>query len=161
MADDDQSQLVGDNIRGLLVTVQKAFVIEATGQLIRRCPVKTGHARANFIPGIGPPGATVAPGADQSPQAAGIAQVAAYSADSGLVEMSISNHVPYIDRLFGGWSSQAPAGWDLEAIDAAAKIVAADYVDVQIDVTRDASGYSAKIVRIAAAGVTGPPTTVR
>lgn len=140
---DDQAQKVGDALRALVAQAAGAFVIEATANLIERCPVKTGHARANFVPAVGE--AFSGEAQDGSAQAAGLVAVAAYKLGDG--PLTITNNAPYIGRLIGGSSSQAPAGWDLEAIDRAAQTIQAQY-EVDIDVTQGVPGLVGPTVSI-------------
>lgn len=139
MADDSDAQAVGDALRQLVEGAAKALIIEVTANLIEACPVDTGHARANFVPAVGAPHVGEDGG---SAQAAGFAVVAGWKLGDG--PLSISNNVPYIGRLIGGSSSQAPAGWDLVAIDKAVQSVQAAY-DVEIDVTGGSAGRAVVI----------------
>lgn len=138
MADDPQAQLVGDNLRTYFARAAGEFVIEVTANLIELCPVKTGHARANFVPAVGATFTGVA--TDGSAQAAGISTVLSYKLGDGT--LSISNNVPYIDRLIAGYSAQQPAGWDLQAIDRGAQAIQARYDALQIDVTSGVPGLT-------------------
>jgi|ERR1043166_5281646 hypothetical protein len=140
MADDPQAKAVGDALRELVQNAAKGFVLETTANLIEACPVDTGHARANFVPSVG--GEFTGEDASTAAQDAGIAAVAAWKLGDGA--LSISNNVPYIDRLIAGSSSQAPAGWDLEAIDRAQQTVQSQY-DVDIDVTQGPGGLGVAI----------------
>ncbi len=69
---------------------------------------------------------------DGAAQQAGIASVLAYQFGPPL---HISNNVPYLPRLIGGSSTQAPPGWDIAAIDRGIQTVRAQYDGVQIDIT--------------------------
>lgn len=143
MADTSDPKDIGDALRQLIGDAAKALILETTAELVERCPVDTGHARANFIPAVGEPVTTESgPGADGSLQAAGIAQVAAWKLGDG--PLSITNNVPYIGRLIGGSSSQAPAGWDLEAVAQAEQTVESQY-EVDIDITGGSGGLKASI----------------
>ena len=87
-------------------------------------PVKTGWARANWIPQIGSPRQTTAGSPEQvtgSAQASGVATVAtSYTFQQGPV--FISNNVPYVLLLNEGSSQQAPKGFVQAAIAKAVKI---------------------------------------
>lgn len=135
MADTSDPQVVGDTLRAAIAQAAGAWIIETTGQLIQRCPVKTGHARANFVPSVGEAFSAVA--SDGSAQASGLLAVTAYRLGDG--PLWITNNVPYIGRLIGGSSSQAPAGWDLEAIDVASQIIQDQY-EVDIDISQGLPG---------------------
>lgn len=145
MADTDDPDVIADALRAHIGAAAGAFIIEVTQQLVIRCPVKTGHARANFVPSVETAFSGVA--ADGSSQAAGLIVVAAYKIGGG--PLFVTNNVPYIGRLIGGSSSQAPAGWDLEAIDAAAQITSAFY-EVDIDVSAGVPGLVGPTVSIRA-----------
>ena len=62
-------------------------------------------------------------------------QVAAIVGAPPEAEMYVTNNVPYWNRLIAGSSQQAPAGWDLIAIDQAVATVEQRYAGVSIDVT--------------------------
>jgi len=103
---------VGDAMRAYVEAAHRDVTVAITARLIELCPVDTGHARANFVPGIGEPPVGEQPSGAQQ---AGIAAIAKWKLGDG--EINITNNVPYIDRLIAGSSQQAPAGWDLRAID--------------------------------------------
>lgn len=87
--------------------------LEVHAALVENTPVDTGNARANWICGIGDvPTAEVSDGAAQ---AAGIAAVLGYQVADG--STMIANNVEYLEYLINGSSTQAPAGWDLVAIE--------------------------------------------
>jgi hypothetical protein len=116
---------------------RRAHLIEAT-------PVDTGHARANWAPSIGTPHVGEDSGAAQ---AAGQAEVLGYRFGDG--PLCIANNTSYIERLIGGSSAQAPAGWDLEAIDRAQQTVQQQYDALDIDVT---TGHAGPVATIAPRG---------
>lgn len=126
---DDQAKAVGDRLRAELAAVATALTLEVNANLVETCPWKTGHARANFVPSVG----EAATGEDDGEaQKAGIAAVLGYRIGAPIY---IANNVPYIGRLIGGSSTQAPPGWDLAAIDSAVSAIQAQHDGVQIDVT--------------------------
>lgn len=89
------------------------------GALVEGTPVDTGWARSNWLPSVGVPrGETVgAPGAlDQGPARVGQSEVAGWGIQDGPIY--IANNVPYIRRLNGGSSNQAPAGFIEAAVQA-------------------------------------------
>ena len=100
-----KARAVGDAMRAYIEAAHRDLLHEVKANLIEACPVDTGNARAHFYEGVD--------GQDLDNPAA----VAAWKLGDG--PLSIVNNVPYIDRLIAGWSSQAPAGWDLDAIDRA------------------------------------------
>lgn len=95
--------------------VIKAIVLSVDGELREATPVKTGHARANWVPSIGTP--HVAESQGDGAHAAGVASILSASperlAQRGAWE---SNNVPYINRLNEGSSQQAPANFVQAAI---------------------------------------------
>lgn len=110
---DDQAAKLADYLGRELANAAKELILEITANLQEATPVDTGHARANWVPSVGAPYTGEA--MDGSANDAGVAQVLAFRLGQG--DLSISNNVPYINRLIAGSSSQAPAGWDLRAID--------------------------------------------
>jgi hypothetical protein len=80
-------------------------------------PVKTGFARASWIPSVGQATDRVA-GSRQAvnigPSEAGAAEVMMYRLNQGAV--FVSNNAPYIMKLNAGYSRQAPAGFVDNAI---------------------------------------------
>jgi hypothetical protein len=133
---DSQAKAVGDALRAALARAAQAFTLEVAANLIEACPVDTGHARANFVPGVGAPATAEVDGL--AAQTAGVAAVMAWRLGDG--PLNVTNNVPYINRLIGGSSSQAPAGWDIDAIDRAAATVQAQYDGLEIDVTSGVPG---------------------
>lgn len=120
------------NLEHLLAGAAKALALEVTAELVKACPVDTGHARRNFVPSIGSPADSEDDGAAQQE---GMAAVVGYAIGGG--DLYVTNHVPYIDHLILGSSQQQPAGWDLAAVDRAEQKVAAEW-GVRIDVTSSA-----------------------
>lgn len=120
--------------------VAKALTLEVTANLVKACPVKYGHARANFVPSVG----TVFSGEDGSTvaQQAGMAQVTSYKLGDG--PLHITNNVPYVPFLIAGSSSQAPAGWDLVAIDQAVQTIRGQYPDIEISLGGAVAAISAE-----------------
>lgn len=130
-----QADAFGQALDKLIEQATRALTLEITANLVEACPIKTGHAKANFVPALGEAGY------DQedftgTAQASGIAAVTAWKLGDG--PLSISNNVPYIGRLIAGSSSQAPPGWDLVAIDTAVATIEEEYSELSISV--DASG---------------------
>lgn len=136
---------IAANLQALVAGAAKSLQLEVTAELVKACPVDTGHARRNFVPTVGAPSDAEDEGAAQQ---AGM--VAAYKIGDG--DLYVTNIVPYIDRLIMGSSTQAPAGWDLQAVDTAVATVQAQY-GVRIDVT-SAADVSARGAR-AAEGLAG------
>lgn len=88
----------------------RAMALEAHGRLIRRTPVRTGRARANWSVDFDTPAATTTEDTDKSGQATvarGAAKIA--RAHAGDV-VYLTNALPYIGPLEKGSSKQAPAG---------------------------------------------------
>ena len=79
------------------------IAVNATAELVATTPVDTGWARANWIPSVGQP----ASGTGASRQAAGLAEAVAFQLADG--KAFVTNNVPYIRRLNGGSSKQAPS----------------------------------------------------
>lgn len=129
-SDRRQAAGVRANLEALLAGAARDLALAVTANLTEACPVDTGHARRNFIPSVGAP---VTEADDGAGQAAGQAAVLSYRIGDG--PLFVTNNVPYIDRLVLGSSTQAPAGWDLVAVDAAVQEVQQRYAGMRIDVT--------------------------
>ena len=100
----------------------KRLALNINAELIKRTPIDTGWARANWVPNIGVPfegtagtrADAEAGSVDTATQQAGLAEVAtAYQTGPTIHQ---TNNVPYIERLNGGSSKQAPAGFVQAAI---------------------------------------------
>lgn len=120
---------IGDRLRAELAKIASALTLEVTAELVEACPVDTSHCRSNFVPSIGEAHDGEDDGAAQQ---AGIAAVMAYRLGAPL---HISNNVPYLGRLIGGSSSQAPVGWDVAAIDRGIATIQGQYAGSRIDVS--------------------------
>ncbi len=142
MARSPQAAQIGENLKALVGGVAKALALEVTAELTAATPVKTGHARRNYVPSIGEP---FTGEDDGEAQAAGQAEVLSYRIGDG--PLYVTNNVPYLPMLVLGSSSQAPAGFDLVAVDQAVENVRREW-DVDIDVT-SRSDVSARGARAA------------
>ncbi|HEU4727685.1 MAG TPA: hypothetical protein VFT22_07345 [Kofleriaceae bacterium] len=130
MARDPQAAAIRQRLEAEIAGAGKALLLEIDANLREACPVDTGHARANFVPSIG----AAHSGEDEgSAHEAGVAAVLTYRIGQG--SLFETNNVPYIDRLVLGSSAQAPAGWDLVAVDQAVATIQARYDGLRIDVT--------------------------
>ena len=127
-------------LRAEVATVGKSLILEIDAELREATPVDTGHARANWVPSVGVPFTGEDDGAAHD---AGVAAVLAYSLGDG--DLHESNNVPYIGRLIGGSSSQAPPGWDAAAMDRAVAAVQARHDAVEIDVSREGGATAVAI----------------
>lgn len=130
MARDPQAIRVGQNLRGLVAQVKAELCLEIAAELRERCPVDTGHARANILPSVDKPfdGEVNGGGAYD-------AAVAAVIGAPPEAELFVTCNVPYWGRLIGGSSVQAAPGWDLVAIDQAVQTVQRRHDGMQIDVS--------------------------
>lgn len=140
MASDPQVAAIEARLLAAIAEARNALALEITANLQDRCPVDTGHARANFVPSLAAPFAGEAQ--DGGAQAAGVAQVLGAKLSD---DVFVANNVPYIGRLIGGSSSQAPAGWDVEAIDQAVQTIQSRYDALQIEVSDGGASASATI----------------
>lgn len=143
MTVDPQAVRVGENLRGLLAEVKAELCLEIAAELRTDCPVDTGHARANILPGID--GQFVDEVDGGGAYEAGVAAVIGASEDAQLL---VTCNVPYWGRLIMGSSQQAPAGWDLAAIDRAVATVEQRHAGLSIDLSD--SEASARGARAAA-----------
>lgn len=117
-----QVRVIMGELQRVIERVTIKITLDCTANLIETTPVDTGWARANWIPGLNPPGTEPlgkpdAIGPASAAQAQGTAAVAAYTLQQGRI--FISNNVPYILILNDGHSNQAPAGFIQRAIEKA------------------------------------------
>ncbi len=91
------------------VLVARKTAIQIANELIERSPVDTGRFRANWMTGYGSVNLTITTDTDKSGGATSgrIAQeLAGWDGESA----TISNSLPYAQRLEDGWSQQAAQG---------------------------------------------------
>jgi hypothetical protein len=131
----DQARAIGEAMLAYVEAAARDLLHNTKAGLIERCPVDTGNARAHFYEGI-----------NGSVDADDPAAVAAWKLGEGA--LSIVNNVPYIDLLIAGSSSQAPAGWDLEAIDRAVQETQEKYDGLTITVSSGLPGLTGTSVSI-------------
>ncbi len=112
-----------------LAGVAVALAMELKANLVEACPVDTGNARARFVESVGP-SSTYDDGTGPPPAPTNIL---GYKLADG--DVRVSNNTPYLPALILGSSSQAPPGWDLDAIERAQATIQAQYDGVAIDVT--------------------------
>lgn len=123
-----QAAEVGAAAERMVAEIAKALVLRIDANLRRNpgaggTPVDTGHARANWIHGIGAPARIEAN--DSSPHDAAVAAVLAYELGQG--PLYLSNNVDYIQLLNRGHSDQADVGFIEAAIDEAMVEIQAEY----------------------------------
>lgn len=126
------------NVEAQIENAAKALTLEITANLIAATPVKTGWARANWVPSIGSPYEGTAEhgsNAEQETAQGGVLQF--HMADGSVY---VSNNVPYIERLNLGGSTQAPAGFVEIAIEQALETVNSRYQSFRLDVTTRGAG---------------------
>lgn len=110
-----------ERVAGRLVT---KITLDVDANLRESTPVDTGWARANWVPAIGSPYIADLSGIDPSSehQAVASAQGRASAGQAAVLgyklgpRVFVTNNVPYISRLNGGSSAQAPAGFVQRAI---------------------------------------------
>lgn len=90
---------------------QQKFYGRLAERIVRTCPVRTGHTKANMRVAVGNTvGAGVLRGRDPSGNAT-LAQMRAVIDRSAANSMlTFYNNVPWMSRLENGWSRQAPLG---------------------------------------------------
>jgi len=112
-------------LEGLAAEVAKArdeIAINLTANLTATTPVRTGWARANWIPVLGgrlialtnPKNESAARAAAPTAlaeQQSAILTILTQGPSRPLEKILVTNHVPYIGRLADGWSKQRAAGW--------------------------------------------------
>jgi len=105
----------------------KRLALNINAELIKRTPVDTGWARANWVPNIGSPFEGTAGTREDAEagrlntgvQQTGLAEiVTAYRTGPTIHQ---TNNVPYIEKLNSGSSKQAPAGYVQASILAAVR----------------------------------------
>jgi hypothetical protein len=140
------------NLDALIERAAKALVLEIVRELKRRgtgTPVKTGHARANWIASVGAPNTVEAPGTSEAVAQAGNAVVASYKLGQG--RLYVSNVVPYIRRLNEGSSTQAaPLFVESCVIRAMAKVK--EKMGVDFGLAAAEADFAAKAQDVAAQG---------
>jgi hypothetical protein len=130
MARDPQAEAVGANLLALAAGAAKALTLEVAADLTAAAPVLTGHVRRNFVPSVGAP---FEGEDDGNAQTQGQAAVLSYKIGDG--DLFVTSNVDYLQYLILGSSSQAPASWDLVAVDKAQATIEQLYAGVDIDVT--------------------------
>lgn len=86
-----------------------AVCAQISTEVIKRTPVDTGRARANWIPSIGTPSDNVTDNTDTSGILATNKALNVSKVASGKMFWLVNN-LPYIQKLEYGWSNQAPHG---------------------------------------------------
>lgn len=132
-----QAAAIGATAEREVERIAKALVLRIDANLRRNpdaggTPVDTGHARANWIHGVGSPARIEAAGGDPSAHDTGVAAVLAYELGQGA--LFLSNNVDYIQLLNRGHSDQADVGFVEAAIDEAMATTIAEYAG-PIDLT--------------------------
>lgn len=119
MAGGDRQRIL-QALDGKVASTCIRLAVNAHAELVERTPRDTGWAKANWIPSLTAPVVTIAGSPDAISKAdadAGLGAVLAFKLEDGAI--FVSNNVPYIQRLDAGSSTQAPAGFVKQAIDAA------------------------------------------
>lgn len=126
-----QADTIEAALLALIGQARNALAIEIAANLTEACPKDTTHASANFVPSVGSPFVGESPGADTTAAQAGVAAVLAAGPED---DVFVTNNVDYVRFLIAGSSSQAPAGWDLAAIDLATQEIQSQYTEIKIEV---------------------------
>lgn len=117
-----QVRVVARDLRQFTERTVKRLALNVNAELVKRTPIDTGWARANWVPNIGGPVTETAGTRDQAeagrldlgPRESGLASIAtSYTLGP---EIHQTNNVPYIQLLNAGSSQQAPAGFVQAAI---------------------------------------------
>jgi hypothetical protein len=122
MATDPQLAAILLSLNKVAERAISKITLDITANLIESTPVKTGWARANWIPSVtkavqdtdGTQEQAEAGSISSGKQTSGTAEAATYKLPQG--QVFIANNVPYILRLNDGSSSLAPAGFVEAAI---------------------------------------------
>lgn len=117
-----QVRVVARDLRQFTERTVKRLALNVNAELVKRTPIDTGWARANWVPNIGGPYPITAGSREQAeagridfgPQQGGLAAIATtYTLGP---EIHQTNNVPYIQLLNAGSSQQAPAAFVQAAI---------------------------------------------
>lgn len=115
-------RVVARDLRQFTERTVKRLALNINAELVKRTPIDTGWARANWVPNIGAPVTRTAGTREQAeagrldlgPRESGLAAIATtYTLGP---EIHQTNNVPYIQLLNAGSSKQAPAGFVQAAI---------------------------------------------
>lgn len=96
--------------------VARKVGIEVFSSVVRKTPVDSGRARANWVASVGAPSVEITGALDaghygSEPSGASAAKAQAVLNDFTIgPAIFITNSLPYIERLENGYSDQAPAG---------------------------------------------------
>jgi len=100
-----------------LEKVVRAVALVVDAELVRRTPVDTGRARANWLPSLNTPDTRVLDGPGGSKKGKSFVPSRDTTAEAVTQQYKltdtiyISNNLPYIQELNNGSSQQAPAGF--------------------------------------------------
>lgn len=96
---------------GNATQVVRKIGIDTLAAVVKRTPVDTGRARANWNTSIGSPDLGVSDNKDKSGELAKARGRAVIGTATAAAPIYLMNSLPYIRRLeYEGWSKQAPAG---------------------------------------------------
>lgn len=99
-------------VLGTLEKTVRAVAIVVDAALVDTTPVKTGRARANWLPSLNTPDKTVIPPVQEGQRINRGKDVQSLLGNFKLSDtILITNNLPYIRRLNEGSSVQAPAGF--------------------------------------------------
>ena len=92
----------------------RALCLEGLGRLMKKTPVRTGRAKANWNTSAGTPDSSVNEGATsadvEAKRAGGMATILATKFFERDEHLFVTNSLPYIEALEGGHSRRAPEG---------------------------------------------------
>lgn len=120
-----------------------ALILEIDANLRRSpdrggTPVKTGHARASWVPSVGEPHEGEPIGSSSSDHDAGVAALIAYKLEDG--PLWLSNNCGYIQFLNLGLSDQQVVGFIEAAIDRGYATVQQRYDGMEIEIRTTGAG---------------------
>lgn len=91
-------------------TVMRQVSIKLFSAIIKASPVDTGRFRMNWMASGGTPAAGTTDATDKSGNTATGNATSFVLKDTDWHEFTLTNNLPYAQRLEYGWSQQAPAG---------------------------------------------------
>ena len=93
-----------------LVVFHKKLVLQAMKGIVTKTPVDTGRARGNWQVTVGAPAVGIVDGIDKQIKTGRAIAMRALAGLRPFTIVWITNNLPYIVSLEGGWSDQAPIG---------------------------------------------------
>lgn len=104
----DISVPIGDELEAIINGDVRATAINLLSGLVRTTPVDSGRAKGNWFVSTSSPNRAVKEDRRSGQALSQGNQVIIQAKDDDYPTITISNNLPYIQRLNDGWSEQAP-----------------------------------------------------